>query len=63
MNKEKTVTIINLLHAQAQIDKNSQFGIEVHSLANEYSNILLKNRFWDSKKILNYLFNQFMPMS
>ena len=49
MNREKIVTITNLLHAQAQVDRDSQFGEEVHSLVDEYSNTLLRNKSWDGK--------------
>jgi len=49
MNREKILTITNILHAQAQVDRNCQFGEEVHSLAEEYSNTLLRNKSWDGK--------------
>ncbi|CAI2369255.1 unnamed protein product [Moneuplotes crassus] len=63
MHKDKEVSITTLLHAQTQIDSDCQLGEEVHSLTNEYVKFLLNNHNNDRERIINHLFEIYMPTS
>ena len=63
MDKDGEVTIIDLLHSQAQTTNDCQFGNEVHSLVKEYSKILLAKKAGGKIDISGHLFNIFMPLS
>lgn len=64
MNKDGEVTIIDLMHIQANVPDDCQYGKEVHSLVNEYSNILMKKMTGGGKvEITKYLFYNFLGFS
>ena len=64
MNKDGVPTIIDLLHIQANVSDDCQYGKEVYSLVNEYSNMLMKKLSGSGKvDIIKYLFYSYLGFS
>ena len=63
-NKDGEVTIIDLLHVQAQVEPNCQFGKEIHMLAEEYSKIITKETYvGTSPNIIKRIFDKILDVS
>jgi hypothetical protein len=64
VDRSGRVTVIDLMHVQAIVQKDTQFGKEIYSLVEEYSRVLMESSSYGSKfDIVNYLFTEFIPIS
>jgi len=63
-DKNGSVTILDIMHAQAKVTEDTQFGREIHSLSKEYSRLLMENKAFSERfNIIKYLFSEFIPIS